>query len=75
MERRANEVETAYNLGRACHQLGLAYLAAEWYNRALDAPSSGHSVKREAAHNLSLIYRASGNDALARSVLRAHCTF
>lgn len=33
-----------------------------------------YDLKREAAFNLSLIYRSSGSDDLAREVLRAHCT-
>ena len=33
------------------------------------------SVKREAAYNLSLIYRQSGAGHLARHVLAAYCAF
>jgi hypothetical protein len=31
-------------------------------------------VRREAAHNLALLYRSSGADDLARRVLREHFT-
>ena len=31
-------------------------------------------VRREAAHNLALLYRSSGADDLARQVLREHFT-
>ena len=31
-------------------------------------------LKREAAFDLSLIYRASGSDALARQILVEHCS-
>lgn len=34
----------------------------------------GADVRREAAHNLALIYRRSGSEQLARKVLRAHFT-
>ena len=34
----------------------------------------GPGVRREAAHNLALIYQRSGAPNLARSVLRAHFT-
>ena len=37
-------------------------------------PSSRHDLRREAAFNLSLIYRSSGADELARQVLRQHLT-
>ena len=33
------------------------------------------SLKREAAYNLSLIYRLSGATDMARQVLAAYCTF
>ncbi|MFN9944057.1 MAG: hypothetical protein ACK56I_31770, partial [bacterium] len=83
--------EVYYNLGRALHQLSLFSLAVPCYehvlvsNSATSPPSSSASsssgspasmsLKREAAYNLSLIYRLSGADAMARHVLAAYCTF
>ena len=85
--RRQNAQEAAYNLGRAAHQLGLLHLAVPFYERALEAPppdpdaGSGQSpwrdggalcLRREAAHNLALLFRATGAPALARQVMRQH---
>lgn len=79
--------ESAYNIGRAAHGLGLNHIAVAYYERALREPPSkaqaaaasassgdGCDVRREAAYNLSLIYRASGSDDLARQLLRQYCT-
>ena len=66
-------------MGRAAHQLGLLHVAGPFYERALAAhpPNSvrGHCVRREAAHNLVLLYRATGAHALARQVMRQHLVF
>jgi general transcription factor 3C polypeptide 3 (transcription factor C subunit 4) len=71
--------EVCYNSGRACHQLGLLELAAENYERALEGwvedGGSGSdeatlNVRREAAFNLCLIYRASGAEARAEQLTR-----
>ena len=35
--------------------------------------SGKHDLHRETAFNLSLIYRASGNELIARELLRKHC--
>jgi general transcription factor 3C polypeptide 3 (transcription factor C subunit 4) len=35
-------------------------------------PARDLDLRREAAHNMALIYRASGADELAREVLRQH---
>ena len=77
--------EVYYNLGRALHQLSLLSLAAPCYEHvlvadAVCAPDTGQapaamSLKREAAYNLSLIYRQSGAGHLARHVLAAYCAF
>ena len=76
---RRNEQEAAYNLGRAAHQLGLLHVAAPFYERALAVRSPDgareHCVAREAAHNLALLYRATGARALARTVMRQHLVF
>jgi len=70
-------------LARGVHQLGLAHLAVPLYERCLEGESSrgdvptrceGANLRWEAAHNLALIYRASGATGLARAVLRKHAT-
>eukprot|EP00741_Cyanophora_paradoxa_P002683 tig00000615_g2603.t1 len=71
--------EALYNLARAHHQLGLLQLAVPFYERCLArccAPSSRptQSLAREAAHNLALIYRASGNAPLALALMREYLT-
>ncbi|KAK3268930.1 hypothetical protein CYMTET_22594 [Cymbomonas tetramitiformis] len=83
--------ENAYNLGRACHQLGLNTLAVKYYEKALACkvvvpgevgqPASEAlenrrfcDLRRETAHNLSLIYCNSGAPNLARAVLRQYGT-
>lgn len=35
--------------------------------------SEKHDLHREAAFNLSLIYRASGNEVMAKELLMTHC--
>lgn len=71
--------EANFNLGRAYHQLGLTHLAVPYYEKVLSLASEEskykktkpeENLKKEAAYNLSLIYRASGNDALARKMLK-----
>lgn len=80
--------ESSYNIGRAAHQLGLLHIAAAYYERSLQAsPSAAQSaaacrgggserlsLQREAAYNLSLIYRSSGSEDLARQLLRQYVT-
>jgi general transcription factor 3C polypeptide 3 (transcription factor C subunit 4) len=82
-----NAQEAAYNMGRAAHQLGLLHLAAPFYEQALacspqlnirhDRPAASAiiaqpDVSREAAHNLVLVYKATGAVALARQVMLKH---
>ncbi|XP_033095378.1 general transcription factor 3C polypeptide 3-like [Anneissia japonica] len=74
---RGDTQETNYNIGRAMHHLGLFHLAIHFYNTVLEAaPSiigdSTFDLRREAAFNLSLIYRSSGNDDLANHMLMTH---
>ena len=82
---RRNQQEAAYNIGRAAHQLGLLHLAAPFYERALateppadpscvvaGAVRSSFDIRKEAAHNLVLIYRTTGAVTLARQVMRQH---
>ena len=81
---RSHEQEVEYNLGRACHQLGLLHLAVTHYARALlHTPSTSatamppppkppaQDLTREAAHNLVRIFSCSGNKHLGRQVTRA----
>ena len=104
------EQEVAYNMGRACHQLGLLHIAVQQYEQVAmghaaggeSAPgrgsggtdnaaggaeaddadadreaglatgvvdTTGDALRRAAAHNLALIYRASGSTALAHHAL------
>ena len=76
------------DLGRAFHHLNLLHLAVPYYEKvpkmrareslttsqALTLSSEGESLRMEAAFNLSSMYLASGNPALARNILREHCT-
>jgi len=74
--------EVNYNIGRLFHQLGVLPKAIFFYDRVLASPApefqeasdERYDLKRLAAYNLSLIYEASGNHALARSVLERHCS-
>lgn len=70
-DQREYNQEANYNLGRAMHQLGAFDFARVCYERALASPGE---LRREAAYNLALIYRQSGNLALAHAVLREHLT-
>ena len=78
-EQRCSEQEACYNFGRAAHQLGLLHVALPFYERALAAElrpeSSSADLRREAAHNLVLIYRHTGATGLARQVMREHLSF
>ncbi|KAL3150393.1 hypothetical protein ABBQ32_000232 [Trebouxia sp. C0010 RCD-2024] len=87
---REDALESNYNVGRAAHHLGLVHIAAQYYQKCLNSTSSlpsspanedgqglslhAATLMREAAFNLSLIYRGAGADDLARQVLRQHVT-
>lgn len=89
-EYREDALESRYNLGRAAHHLGLVHIAAQYYHKCLNSkpsvdspnaheegqglPTHTATLRREAAFNLSLIYRGAGADDLARQVLRQHVT-
>ena len=68
--------EAYYNLGRAMHQLGILAAAVHYYKKVLDIKppleSEDFSCQKEAAFNLSLIYKNSGSMELARMVLKKH---
>jgi len=63
-------VESDYNIGRAYHQLGLVHLAIPRYQKVLNASGKVVNLKREAALNLSSIYRHGGANGLAAQMLR-----
>ena len=85
-QHREHEQESNYNLGRAAHHLGLVHIAVEYYQKCLDGsdsqsvqalhngtePTYEAGLKQEAAFNLSLIYRGTGADDLARQVLQKY---
>lgn len=79
---RGHGQESLYNAGRALHQLGLTHLAIHYYQKALSFPplklqgieEDQVDLRREIAHNLSLIYQASGNMELARYYIYTYCT-
>ena len=87
-QHREDALESNYNIGRAAHHLGLVHIAAQYYHKCLDSTSASQpaneegqgvpvhaaTLRREAAFNLSLIYRGAGADNLARQVLRQHIT-
>jgi general transcription factor 3C polypeptide 3 (transcription factor C subunit 4) len=82
IEKDFRQVEGWYNLGRAHQQLGLYHLAIPMYERVLrfyefstkrDIPPE-YRLSRETAYNLSLIYRQSGANDLARYLLSKYLT-
>lgn len=69
-----NEIQ--YNLGRLHHQFGMCQIAVHYYKQVLNFSNDliknnpKHlSLQREAAYNLHLIYKKSGNRELARRIL------
>lgn len=81
--RRGHPAEAAYNMGRAFHHLELHHLAEEWYERSLvlamaeereGSQPAGSDLRFECAHNLALIYEASGARQLAIRVRWHHCS-
>lgn len=73
------DAESAYNLARAFHSIGFVHLAEPYYQEALSRSTTqgaktGVDVRREAAHNLALVYRQSGSPELARKLYAEYCT-
>ncbi|KAF2074468.1 hypothetical protein CYY_004213 [Polysphondylium violaceum] len=67
--------ETNYNIGRAFHQLGISNMAIHYYELVLNSSEEidpDHSLKQEAAFNLSLLYKSQGNIALANEILNKY---
>lgn len=70
--------ETCYNLGRYFDHLGLASKAVIFYEKALSMPLHSHEdpsndLSFEAAYNLALLYKRSGNDILASYYMTTFC--
>jgi general transcription factor 3C polypeptide 3 (transcription factor C subunit 4) len=73
--------ESMYNLGRAFHQIGVVHAACHFYRQVLSLEPENNTpqwrvacdLRPEAAFNLSLLYRASGNRPLALHTLRLYC--
>ncbi|KAK2168890.1 hypothetical protein LSH36_13g03043 [Paralvinella palmiformis] len=81
LELRGDCQESNYNLGRAMHQIGLHHTAVYYYERVLSQPpviddddrsSKIFDLSREAAFNLSLIYKASGSEDLAHNIIQKY---
>jgi len=64
--------ESDYNIARAYHQIALYQFAVTSYRKVLDRPEAPKELKRNAAVNLSLIYRKSGAMGLAAQLLRQY---
>lgn len=69
-----NEIQ--YNLGRLHHQFGMSHIAVHYYKQVIHFSNDiiqkhpNHlNLQREAAYNLHLIYKKSGNRELARRTL------
>lgn len=82
MKLRGRCQESMYNIGRAFHQLGVMHIACHCYRQVLTMEpecklnkwSKVSDLRAEAAFNLSLIYRSSGNNELALQILNSFCT-
>lgn len=85
IQKKKNAYEANYNLARAYHLLGINHLALHYYEQVLtctpafvlDDPELeqwNSKLKREAAFNLSIMYRSQNNPILAKQVLREHLT-
>ncbi|CAH0479050.1 unnamed protein product [Peronospora belbahrii] len=78
------QIEAWYNIGRAHQQLGLFHLAIPMYERVLRVLETSKEQKREVppeyllcketAYNLSLIYKQSGANDLARYLIAKYLT-
>uniref|UniRef100_A0A1I8G0Q3 TPR_REGION domain-containing protein n=1 Tax=Macrostomum lignano TaxID=282301 RepID=A0A1I8G0Q3_9PLAT len=72
--------EVAYNTARILHRLGLLRHAAAGYERALNAQPEGETAEQRqrndlrptAAHNLLVLYKSVGNEAMVSRLLREH---
>jgi len=69
---REARAESDYNIARAYHQLGINHFAIASYQKVLDNREANTELKRNAAFNLSLIYRKSGAHNIAVQLLREY---
>ncbi|KAF0991966.1 hypothetical protein HZS_6182 [Henneguya salminicola] len=72
-------MEACYNVGRFFHGYGMSTYAVTFYRACLNLSNQTMTSKpndlfREAAHNLALIYDASGNRDLANNILKMYLT-
>lgn len=74
VELRGECQESWYNIGRACHHLGLFHLAIKHYEKALTfQPQHGlPDISITISYNLAQIYLRSGSEFLARQVISKH---
>jgi tetratricopeptide (TPR) repeat protein len=67
-----DDEEAWYNFGRFYHNVGILYLAVEFYSKVI---KGNGRLKWAAGHNLAMLYFGSGSPNLARKVLQNCCTF
>lgn len=71
--------ETSYNIGRACHQIGMLHLAVDCYETTLSCAgepvAADLDIRREAALNYVQLLRSSGNEAKALEVCAKHLRY
>lgn len=79
LELSKHNAEANYNVGRAFHQLGLTHHAIQYYYNVLNDvkiySKSSRDYKKPAAYNLSLIFKASGANDLARQLVHQYLTY
>ncbi len=66
---------TMFNVGRAYHHVGMLAEAALFYKECIATCTEEDSISRDAAFNLHLIFKASGNKEAALQVLKDHMSF
>lgn len=68
--------EIQYNIGRACHQLGLLHLAVSFYEEVLKIKrvEPKYDLSANAAYNLQLIHMLANNPARAREIGEEYLT-
>lgn len=67
-------MEACYNIGRAFHQLGIIDLALKYYLKIISNNNQNNNFKKEAAYNISLIYKSSGTEILSKQILFNYLT-
>ena len=72
------EQEVYYNIGCFFLDIRLNHFAVSFFQKAVEvfcADEASLPLTREAAFNLSLIYRQSGNDSMACAVMKKYLSF